>query len=136
MIQTYLVYSKVPFLCGKQTLESWNFKNDGRDKVLEIESKTKGSRTNFKTIDTIGGHYAIILETKRKQDSSSGVQFLKDTEGDLCSFKAVSKVHKVNQHKKKDQLVAAYRNAGRMSPELVNTINCVVNNCKVYQKFE
>ena len=59
-------------------------------------------------IDNTGGHYAIILKTKRKQDSSSGVLFLEDPEGDLCSFKAVRKVHKVNHHKKKDQLVAAY----------------------------
>ena len=26
VIQTYLVDVEVPFLCGKQTLESWNFK--------------------------------------------------------------------------------------------------------------
>ena len=29
-VQTYLVDAKVPFLCGKQTLESWNFKIDGK----------------------------------------------------------------------------------------------------------
>ena len=30
IVQTYLVDAEVPFLCGKQTLESWNFKIDGR----------------------------------------------------------------------------------------------------------
>ena len=37
VIQTYLVDAEVPFLCGKQTIESWNFKIDGREKVLEIQ---------------------------------------------------------------------------------------------------
>ena len=37
MIHTYLVDAEVPFLCGKQTLESWNFKIDGREKILDIQ---------------------------------------------------------------------------------------------------
>ena len=36
IVQTYLVDAEVPFLCGKQTLESWNFKIDGPEKILEI----------------------------------------------------------------------------------------------------
>lgn len=32
--------------------------------------------------------------------------------------------------------MAAYRNAGWMSPELPNIINRVVNECKVCQKFQ
>ena len=39
-VQTYLVDAEVPFLCGKQTLESWNFKIDGEEKILEIQMKT------------------------------------------------------------------------------------------------
>ena len=31
-VQTYLVDAEVPFLCGKQTLETWNFKIDGQEK--------------------------------------------------------------------------------------------------------
>ena len=40
VIQTYLVDAEAPFLCGKQTLESWNFKKDGREKILEIQSES------------------------------------------------------------------------------------------------
>ena len=29
IVQTYLVDAEVPFLCSKQTLETWNFKIDG-----------------------------------------------------------------------------------------------------------
>ena len=54
----------------------------------------------------------------------------------LCSFKAIRKVHEVNQHKGKEQLLSAYRNAGLMSPDLINMINCVVNDCRVCQKLQ
>ena len=36
LVKTYLVDTEVPFLCNKQTLESWNFKIDGIGKILEI----------------------------------------------------------------------------------------------------
>lgn len=110
---------------------------------MEIESRKDGLRTRIKIIDTAEGHYAIILETKKRQDSNIllladtnlSVLFLEDEEGDLCSFKAVRKVHEVKRHKRKKQLIAAYRNASGMSPELVNVIICVVKNCKDCQKF-
>ena len=65
-IQTYLVDAEIPFLCRKRTLKGWNFRIDGRDKILEITSKTDGSRVKVKMIDTEGGHYAIILEMQKK----------------------------------------------------------------------
>ena len=37
VVQRYLVDAEVPFLCGKRTLESWNFKIDRRSKILKIE---------------------------------------------------------------------------------------------------
>ena len=39
IIQTYFVDAEVPFLCGKQTLESWSFKIDRIEKILEIRIK-------------------------------------------------------------------------------------------------
>ena len=97
----------------------------------------------IKMEDTTGGHYGIVLETRKKKNSNlflveedSGILFMEDKEGDLCSFRAVRKVHEVNRHKGKEQLMAAYRNAGWMSPELANIIDHVVNDCKVCQKFQ
>ena len=78
-------------------------------------------------IDTQGGHYGVVLKTQRKQNvlyiedalgDELGILFLEDQEQELCSFKAIKKVHKINRHKQKDQLIAAYRNAGWMSSEL------------------
>lgn len=63
------------------------------------------------------------------------ILLLEDKIGDLCSFKAVRKVHKIKWHKGKDQMIAAYKNAGWMSPKLVTVINHVVNDYRVCQKF-
>ena len=85
----------------------------------------------------------MILETKKRPSSNilfveddAGILFVEDENNDLCSFKSVRKVHEVNRHKGKDQLMAAYRNAGWMNPEMANVINCVINDCKVCQKFQ
>ena len=63
-VQTYLVDAEVPFLCGKQTLESWNFKIDGGEKILEIQMKTgqDNGKKLVRRINTAGGHYGIILD--------------------------------------------------------------------------
>ena len=61
---------------------------------------------------------------------------MEDKEGDLCSFPAVRKVHEVNRHKGKEQLLNAYRKAGWMSPELSSIIDRVENNCKICKKFK
>ena len=95
-------------------------------------------------IYTQEGNYGIVLETQKKHNvlyledalgDKLGVLFLKDKEEELCSFKAIRKVHEVNPHKQKDPLISAYRNTGWMSQELQNVIHRVVNDCRVCQKF-
>ena len=51
-------------------------------------------------------------------EDGSGVLFLEDEKNVLCSFNAIRKVHKVNCYKRKEQLMAAYRNARWIGPEL------------------
>ena len=82
-----------------------------------------------------------VLETKTKSnrnlylvEEDTGILFVQDEKGDLCSFKSIRIVHEVNRHKGKDQLIAAYRNAEWMSPELANTVDRVVKDCKVLPK--
>ena len=38
VVQAYLVDVEVPFLYGKETLEAWSFKINGKNKVLEIKT--------------------------------------------------------------------------------------------------
>ena len=62
-------------------------------------------------IYTASDHYGVILDTKKKKKSldmmfvedDSGILFLEDAKDDLCSFKAIRKVHGVNCHKGKEQ---------------------------------
>ena len=145
VVQTYLVDAEVPFLFGKQTLESWNFKIDSTNKILEIKTRADidGTTKLIKIIDTTGGQYGVILETRKRASSNilfaedgAGILFVEDNKKDLCSFKSVRKVHEVNRHKGKDQLMAAHHNAGWMSPEMGNVINRVINDCEVCQKFQ
>ena len=72
IIQTYIVDAKFPFLCGKQTLESWSFKIDGIENILEIMIKNDQdcSMKLLKMVDTAGGHYGIVLETKKKKKNT------------------------------------------------------------------
>ena len=67
-VQTYLVDAEVPFLCGKQTLEPLNFKIDGNEMILEIQIKTEedNDKKMIRMIDTAGGYYGIVLETRKK----------------------------------------------------------------------
>ena len=53
----------------------------------------------------------------------------------LSVTKKLKKVHEVNIHKVKEQLIHAYTNAGLKSPGVVKTITHVVNDCKICQKF-
>ena len=85
-------------VCGKQTLESWNFKIDGNEKILEIQMKNgqDNGKKLIKMIDTAGGHYGIILEPRKKSSTSmflvgddSGILFVQDENGHLCLFKSV-----------------------------------------------
>ena len=46
---------------------------------MEIESKSDRSRNKFRMIDTLGGHYRIVLEAQEKQDSN--IIFMEDVIG-------------------------------------------------------
>ena len=64
-VPTYLVDAEVPFLCGKRTLEDWNFQISSTDKTLEITALTDGTRIQIQMIDTQDGYYRSVLKHKR-----------------------------------------------------------------------
>ena len=101
IVQTYLVDAEVLFLCGKQTLKSWNFKIDGGEKIMNIQLKSDQDcgKKLIRMVDTTGGPYGIILETRKRGNSNlffieddSGILFMEYKKGDLCSFTSVRKV--------------------------------------------
>ena len=69
----------------------------------------------LRMVDTAGAHYGIVLETEKKKEDTevmlveddTRILFLEDARDELCSFKAIKKVHEINHHKGKDQLISA-----------------------------
>ena len=69
-------------------------------------------------VDTNGGHYMIVLETKRTPNSNVlfmeeesqdiPILLLEDKQGNLSSFKALRKVQEINRHEGKDQMILQY----------------------------
>ena len=55
-------------------------------------------------------------------------------EKDLKSLKAVTKVHKVLNHKQKEQMFFAFRNAGKLDEETRQLINEVIDRCEICKK--
>ena len=80
-----------------------HLKIDTKRKILETEIDRRQS--DFKLVVTTAKIYGIILETRGEK--SLDVLFLEDQEEELTSFKAIRKVHEVNNHEKKEQLVTA-----------------------------
>ena len=46
----------------------------------------------------------------------------------------VRKIHKILNHKSKEQMYYAYRNAGKLTNEVKKVIDNVVEKCKIYKK--
>ena len=64
---------------------------------MEIQTKTgqDNGKKLVRMIDMAGGHYGVILETRKKSTSSlflvdddPGTLFVEDEEGDLCSTRS------------------------------------------------
>ena len=70
-------------------------------KIRILEREIDGKCRDFKMMIMTGSHYGIILQMKGRK--SIDVLFLEDQERELTSFKAIKKVHEVNNHKKKEQ---------------------------------
>ena len=53
----------------------------------------------------------------------------------MNDYKAIRKVHEVNNHKSVEQLIIHYRRADLIGPEIAKLIKQVVKDCKICQKF-
>ena len=56
------------------------------------------------------------------------------TEKDVYSINAVTRNHKILNHKKKDQMHFAYRNAGKLDRATRKVINDIIDNCEICKK--
>ena len=59
---------------------------------------------------------------------------LVEREVDVSSDGAVKKIHKILNHKSKEQMYYAYRNAEKLSEETKKMIDAVVDKCEICKK--
>ena len=89
-----------------------------------------GRIKHFRIVGTSGNHVALELEKGEMEE------IIFTTENtDVDNYKAIRKVHEVNNHKSADKLIIHYRQAGLIRPETIKIIKAVVNDCRVCQKF-
>merc|ERR1712115_431749 len=128
---TYLVDEGIPFLFGKSELkDKWKSKIDTENNVLE--TKLHGRRIDFRIVGTSGNHVALELE---KVDLKEEQLLFTTEDEDVNDYKAIRKIHEVNNHKSADQLIIYYRRANLIGPETTKLIKQVVKDCKICQKF-
>ena len=85
---------------------------------------------HFRIVETSGNHVALELE---KGEMEEIIFTIENT--DVDNYKAIRKVHEVNNHKSADQLIIHYRRADLIGPKTTKLIKQVVKDCKVCQKF-
>ena len=79
-----------------------------------MEFKAKGK--NVKLIESKGGHLLAQLELVGKWEDEDAVHLV-EKEEDVINLKAIRKIHKVLNHKSKEQMNYAFRNAGKLNEE-------------------
>ena len=62
------------------------------------------------------------------------VILLVEKEDDVKSERAIKKIHKTLNHKGKEQLIYAYRNAGKLDEGIRKRINEIVDKCDICKK--
>ena len=104
-----MVNANVPFLLGKKALELWHSKLDMKNNILE--TCIDGLDKDFKIVNTSGNHYALVLETRKEEVESMLFIDEDKNEEDFVSYKEIKKVHKVNNPKRRKQLIHTCNNA-------------------------
>ena len=76
----------------------------------------EGERKNFRMLNTESNHFAIVIRSMVKSEKE--ILYLNEGSEEMTEFKAIKKVHEVNNHKSSEQLVAIYRQAGLLTDKL------------------
>ena len=98
---------EVTFLCGEQTLMEWKT-------VLDFAEQKLGFKEQGKNVVLVKGSNLLAkLELVGRWKDEEAV-FLVEKEKDPQSIKAVQKIHKILNHKQKEQMYYTYRSAGKL----------------------
>ena len=130
IVSTYILDANTPFLLGKKQMKDWKaILNLGED---EMVISTNNVKRVFKMIE--GNHPMIELQMESEEEEV--VLFIDNNVDKITSYKGVKKVHEIHDHKYVTNLLHAYKVADLLTPELKTTVNRVVKDCKICQKFK
>ena len=101
-------------MCRKETTKSWKTKVDIEDDKLEF----KGQDKMVELTESEVGHQLAELEIVERWDNNKAVFIQQEEEDAVSNEIAVRKVHKILNHKSKEQIYYAYRNAGKLSTKV------------------
>ena len=102
--------------------------------VLDFAEQKLGFKEQEKNVVLVkGSHLLAKLELVGRWKDKDAV-FLVEKEKDVQSFKTVQKIHKILNHKQKEQMYYAYRNAGKLNKETKKLIDKVVEKCGICKK--
>ena len=119
---------RVNFLLGRETIKEWKLRIDHEEDKLEFKEKDK----KVKLIEFKGGHLIVQLELIGKWEDKDAI-YLVENENEVDSEKVIRKINKIFNHKSKEQIHYAFRNAGKMNEEIRKNINEVGDKCEIYK---
>merc|ERR1712030_13939 len=119
--------NEVNFLCGDETLKGWKT-------TLDFEEEKLGFKECKKTVQLARkSHLVVKLQLVGTWNEDEAV-FLVQNEKDIQSLEAVREIHRKLNHKSKDQMLYAFRNANKLDTDTRKNIEKVLEECKICRK--
>ena len=120
----------IPLLFGNSTLEEWEGELNLKTKVLKVN--IDGNK-EIKYHESRGGHVVIPLYPDFTTEETV---FLMNKEVDLEDEKKIRKIHESTNHKSENNMLHAYRNAGKLTDTVRKSIKKVIETCDVCKKYK
>ena len=132
-MKVYIVKeANVPLLCGRNTLKDWGAVLDIKRQELLMEAR---GEKKLKVEQTDDGHLVVKLFKVGEWTTEEAVYFINGEEEEI-TLKQIKKGHENLAHKSEDQLLHAYKNAGKLTKKVREFIKTVINRCQVCNKYK
>ena len=120
---------RVNFLLGRESIKELDIMLDVPGDRLVFKEKGK----KVETVESKGGHSVVNLELVGKWEDIDVIHLV-EKEDDVKSEGVIKKIHRTLNHKSKEQLIYAYRNAGKLDEGIRKRINEIVDKCEICKK--
>ena len=93
----------------------------------------KEKKKKVETKESTGGHILVNLELFGKWKDSDRI-YLVEKEDDVRSDQAIKNIYKILNYNSKEQMIYAYRNAGKLYEGIRKRIIKIVDKCEICKK--